>query len=632
MNDPAIKIEDLKDKVIYLNIDSHQDGINLVVPKMGQDELVIKEFEVKCCLYKGMRRHLVLANAVSKLHDTALMILFVFESKIFIYSCPSRRSISVKFIRHENSNTDYIQITSRDDKSHDLPDKTLYTLSGYAYKTPYHEIKFWIDEKDIPLRVVLSNSSSDSLFDEKGMRLTLPSDGDRIDEFSDKFSKIFIYSHTSIPSMSCLMDIETGKFLTNNKYSSFDIISPQDFNCRYMSNSECAECFMKEKEGIDGDFVIAKGMFKDSLFILHSDGTIEDMSSKILKTLNANVGQFTWNNSYVSPLFKKTIGFECTKAISGSTPIHAINVIGCDGKLISDKLFTDCGYDKEVFESYDNEYGSLFTVQCIDNGKYNFFYDRTGSLIFDTEDALDDVIKIDYNDSFIGDISLIPVKRNGKCNFMFRDMLNDDSAFDVCRSNDEWGGPFMFHENSKYYEDGWVDDIMVDECMFDSGFKAFIILKDNKKYLFANGKFAPFPTKVGDGIENYAGFGVMGTDESSDYANNCIVIAETVNGKEKYSIYDISLIPSRWRDNYEAPLIVNDVDKIYNPGDCYPVIKKENKYNYIDVEHSKLLFDEWFDDVEYAEYLPDLYGFRLRVKRGNKTFDLDEYGNEIDYT
>ena len=628
MNNPEIKIEELKDKIIYLNIDSHQDGINLAAPAGGgQGELVIKEFEVKECLNKGKWCHLVLANTVSKLHNDALKVLFVFESKVFIYSCPSHHSISVKTIRHENSNTDYIQITSHESEAQGLADKMLYTLNGTVYKTAYREIKFWIDENDIPLRVVLSNDFSDILFDENGKELTRIIKNILIDKFSDEFPEIF---KLSTPSGSGLIDIKTGQDLTDCEYSSFDIIFPRDFNCRYVIFSECAECFMKETEDIDGAFVIAKG-FQDKLFILYNDGTIEDISSKALKIMGANGGQFTWNDEDESPLFKNTIGFKFTKAISGSTPIYAINVIGCDGKLISDKLFTDCGYDKEVFESYDNEYGSLFTVQYIDNGKYNFFYDRTGSLIFDAEDALDDVMKINFNDSFIGDISLIPVKRNGKCNFMFRDMLNDDSSFDICRSNDEQGGPFMFHKNSQYYEDGWVDDIMIDECMFDSGFKAFVVLKDNKKYLFANGKFAPLPTKVGGGIVNYAGFGVMGTDESSFYANNCVVIAEAVNGKEKYSIYDISLIPSRWRDDYEAPLIVKDVDKIYNPGDSYPLIKKGNKYNYIDVEHSKLLFDEWFDDAEYSEYLPDIYTFRFRVKRGNETLDFDEYGYEIDY-
>ena len=630
MNNPEIKIEDLKGKTVYLNIDSKQDGINLSAP-MGaeQDELVIKEFEIKECLNKGKQCHLVLANTVSKLHDTALKVLFIFESKIFICSCPSYNNISVKTIRHKNSNTDYIQITSYDNKLQGYSDKMLYTLNGSIYKTTYYEIKFWIDEKDIPLRVVLSSDFADVLFDENGKELTHIIENVRIDDFSDYFPETF---KITTAAGSGLIDIKTGENLTELKYSSFDIIFSQDYICWYASSSECAECFMKETEEIDGAFVIAKAKFRDALFILHSDGSIEDISSRIFKTLDANIGKFIWNDEYESPLFKKTIGFKCTTSAQGSPHFDSINVIGADGKLISDKLFADCGYDKEVFDGHNDEYGSLFPVQYIDNGKYNFFYDRTRSLIFDTEDALDDVIKLDRNDSFIGDISLIPVKRNGKCNFMFRDILTDDSVFDICRSNDEWGGPFMFHENSKYYEDGWVDDIMVDECMFDSGFKAFIILKDNKKYLFANGKFAPFPTKVGDGIVNYAGFGVMGTDEFSEYANNCVVIAETVNGKEKYSIYDISLIPSRWRDDYEAPLIVKDVDEIYTPEDCYPLIKKGNKYNYIDVEHSKLLFDEWFDDAEYSEYLPDLYTFRMRVKRGNETLDLDEYGNEIDYT
>ena len=101
MNNSAIKIEDLKDKIIYLNIDSHQDGINLSAPAgAGQDELVIKEFEVKECVKKGGRCHLVLANTVSKLHNTNLKILFVFESEVFIYSCPSHNNISVNLIRH----------------------------------------------------------------------------------------------------------------------------------------------------------------------------------------------------------------------------------------------------------------------------------------------------------------------------------------------------------------------------------------------------------------------------------------------------------------------------------------------------------------------------------------------------
>ena len=86
MNNSAIKMEDLKDKIIYLNIDSRQDGINLSAPAgAGQGELVIKEFEVKECLNKGEQCHLVLANTVSNLHNTNLMILFVFESEVFIY-------------------------------------------------------------------------------------------------------------------------------------------------------------------------------------------------------------------------------------------------------------------------------------------------------------------------------------------------------------------------------------------------------------------------------------------------------------------------------------------------------------------------------------------------------------------
>lgn len=626
MNNPVIKIEELKDKIIYLNIDSHQDGINLSAPAgVGQDELVIKEFEVKECLNKGKRCHLVLANTVSKLHNTALKVLFVFESEVFIYSCPSHHSISVKTIRHKNSNTDYIQITSHENEAQDLADKMLYTLNGTVYKTAYREIKFWIDEKDIPLRVVLSSDFSDVLFDENGKELTHVIKNVFIDKISDEFPGIF---ELLTPSGSGLIDIKTGQNLTDCEYSSFNVISPEEFEFWHASDDECAECFDKETEDIQGAFVIAEPKNQSSttndLFILHNNGTIKNISSKIFKTLGILGGKFTWDDEYDSPIFKNVIGLKAAQTAD------AINVIGCDGNPISDKLFVDCGLDKDVFEYY-YDYGSLYPVQYIDNGKYNFFYSATRSLIFDTEDALDDVIKIDYNDSFIGDISLIPVKRNGKCNFMFRDMFSNETAFEICRSNKEWGGPFMFHENSHHYEDGWVDDIMIDECMFDSGFKAFVVLKDNKKYLFANGKFAPFPTKVGGGIVNYAGFGVMGTDEDSSYANNCVVISEVVNGKEKYSIYDISLIPSRWRDDYKAPLIVKDVDKIYNPEDCYPLIKKGNKYNYIDVEHSKLLFDEWFDDAEYSEYLPDLYTFRMRVKRGNETFDLDEYGNEIDY-
>ena len=626
MNNSAIKIEDLKDKIIYLNIDSRQDGINLSAPAgAGQGELIIKEFEVKECLNKGEQCHLVLANTVSKLHNTNLKILFVFESEVFIYSCPSHNNISVNLIRHKNSNTDYIQITSHENEAQDLADKMLYTLNGTVYKTAYREIKFWIDEKDIPLRVVLSSDFSDVLFDENGKELTHVIKNVFIDKISDEFPGIF---ELLTPSGSALIDIKTGQNLTDCEYSSFNLILPEDFELWHASADECAECFNKETEDIQGAFVIAEPKSQSSttndLFILHNNGTVKNISSKIFKTLGILGGKFVWDDEHDSPIFKNVIGLKATQTAD------AINVIGCDGNPISDKLFVDCGLDKDVFEYY-YDCGSLYPVQYIDNGKYNFFYSATRSLIFDTEDALDDVIKIDYNDSFIGDISLIPVKRNGKCNFMFRDMFSDETAFEICRSNKEWGGPFMFHENSHHYEDGWVDDIMIDECMFDSGFKAFVVLKDNNKYLFANGKFAPFPTKVGDGIVNYAGFGVMGTNEFSEYANNCVVIAETVNGKEKYSIYDISLIPSRWRDDYEAPLIVKDVDKIYNPGDCYPLIKKGNKYNYIDVEHSKLLFDEWFDDAEYSEYLSDYHTFRMRVKRGNETFDLDEYGNEIDY-
>ena len=252
----------------------------------GQDELVIKEFEVKECLNKGKRCHLVLANTVSKLHNTALKVLFVFESKVFIYSCPSHHSISVKTIRHENSNTDYIQITSHESEAQGLADKMLYTLNGTVYKTAYHEIKFWIDKNDIPLRVVLSNDFSDILFDENGKELTHVIKNVFIDKISDEFPGIF---ELLTPSGSGLIDIKTGQNLTDCEYSSFNVISPEEFEFWHASDDECAECFDKETEDIQGAFVIAEPKSQSSttndLFILHNNGTIKNISSKIFKTL-----------------------------------------------------------------------------------------------------------------------------------------------------------------------------------------------------------------------------------------------------------------------------------------------------------------------------------------------------------